>query len=109
VPKNDHGHDDVKPIAELDRVIHEPARLVILTFLYLVDSADLLFLEKQTGLTRGNMGSHLKRLENAGYVGVEKKFVDRIPRTLLHLTDKGRQAFRDYRQQILQVLGTLPG
>ena len=98
---------DVQPIAEIDRLVHEPARLMILTILYVVESADFLYLMRQTGLTRGNLSSHLSKLEVAGYVNVQKEFVDKIPRTLLRLTDQGREAFQIYRQDMLQVLEDL--
>ena len=97
-----------QPLADIDRIIHEPARLIILAYLYVVESADFLFLMRQTGLTGGNLSSHLSKLEAAGYVAIEKKFVDKIPRTLLRLTDKGREAFRVYRQSMKQVLDDLP-
>ena len=97
----------MKRLSELDRVVHEPARLMILAFLYVVQCADFLYLEQQTGMTRGNMASHLRKLEEAGYVMVEKKFVEKIPRTVYHLTDAGRRAFQDYRQQIVSVLATI--
>ncbi|MGD8474098.1 MAG: transcriptional regulator [Anaerolineae bacterium] len=98
---------DIQPIAGIDRLVHEPARLMILTILYVVKSADFLYLMRQTGLTRGNLSSHLSKLEAADYIDVEKEFVDRIPRTLLHLTDTGRQAFQTYRQDMIQVLEDL--
>jgi DNA-binding MarR family transcriptional regulator len=98
---------DIQPIAGIDRLVHEPARLMILTILYVVESADFLYLMRQTGLTRGNLSSHLSKLEAADYIDVEKEFVDRIPRTLLHLTDTGRQAFQTYRQDMIQVLEDL--
>jgi DNA-binding MarR family transcriptional regulator len=80
---------------------------MILTILYVVKSADFLYLMRQTGLTRGNLSSHLSKLEAADYIDVEKEFVERIPRTLLHLTDTGRQAFQTYRQDMIQVLEDL--
>ena len=100
--------DDVQSFTEIDRIIHEPARLLIMTYLYVVESADFLFMERQTGLTRGNLSSHLTKLEAAGYVGIEKTFVRKTPRTLLKLTDEGRTAFRRYRQGMKQVLDDLP-
>jgi DNA-binding transcriptional ArsR family regulator len=78
---------DVQPIAEIDRLIHEPARLMIMAVLYAVESADFVFLLRQTGLTRGNLSSHMSRPEAAGYVDIEREFVDKMPRTLLRLTD----------------------
>ena len=96
--------DTIPDLTSLDRVIHEPARLTILTVLYVVESADFLFLLRQTGLTRGNLSSHLSKLESAGYVKIDKMFVDKIPRTLMHLTDKGMVAFNAYRVQMLNAL-----
>ena len=99
---------DLQPIAEIDRVIHEPARLMILALLYVVESADFLFIMRQTGLTRGNLSSHLSKLEDAGYVMIEKEFLDKRPHTLLHLSEEGRAAFQAYRQSMQQVLDELP-
>ena len=95
---------DLQPIAGIDRLVHEPARLMILTILYVVESADFLYLMRQTGLTRGNLSSHLSKLEAAGYIDVKKEFVDKIPRTLLRLTDNGREAFQAYRQDMIALL-----
>ena len=92
----------------IDRTIHEPARLMIMAYLYVVDSADFLFLERQTGLTRGNLSSHLTRLEAAGYVEITKEFVEKIPRTILRLTPTGRAAFQQYRQGMKEILDGLP-
>jgi DNA-binding MarR family transcriptional regulator len=89
---------------DLDRVIHEPARLVILVQLSFVEEADFLYLGRQTGLTKGNLSSHLAKLEEAGYVRVSKGFVGRIPQTLLALTPEGRRAFERYRERIGTLL-----
>ncbi len=107
--KPDKTNDDLQPIADIDRIIHEPARLMIMAYLYVVESADFLFLMRQTGLTRGNLSSHMSKLEAAGYVAVKKEFVNKIPRTLLWLTKKGREAFDVYRQGMKQVLDSLAG
>jgi len=101
------GREDLQPIAEIDRTIHAPARLMILTTLSVVESADFLFIMRQTGLTRGNLSSHMSKLEDAGYIEIKKEFVDKIPRTLLRLTAKGREAIRAYRENMLQVLEDL--
>ena len=98
----------LQPIANLDRLIHEPARLMILAVLYVVESADFTFLMRQTGLTWGNLSSHMSKLEEAGYIEVEKKFKGKRPNTMLRLTDEGRTAFRDYRHSLKQVLDDLP-
>jgi DNA-binding transcriptional ArsR family regulator len=108
MPTPEPVNQDVQPLAEIDRVIHEPARLAVLGLLSAVDSADFLFVQNQTGLTGGNLSSHMTRLEEAGYVEVIKEFVDRIPRTLLRATKKGRAALRQYKKTMLRVLKGLP-
>jgi DNA-binding transcriptional ArsR family regulator len=99
--------EGLQPITELDRVVHEPARLAILALLYVVESADFLFVMRQTGLTRGNLSSHLSKLEEAGYIEIEKEFLEKKPHTMLHLSDKGRDAFLAYRESMQQILGDL--
>ena len=84
------------PIEDIDRLIHEPARLLILSNLYVVESADFVYIQNQSGLTRGNLSSHMSKLEDAGYIDVQKEFVDKKPRTLLKLTKAGRRAFENY-------------
>jgi DNA-binding MarR family transcriptional regulator len=86
------------PVDGIDRVIHEPARLMIMAHLYVVDSADFLFLMRQTGLTFGNLSSHMAKLEGAGYIEVVKDYVDRKPHTMLRVTARGRAAFEEYRR-----------
>ena len=104
---NEIENEDLQPLADIDRVIHEPARLLILAYLSVVESADFLFLMNQTKLTRGNLSSHLSRLEAVGYVEIKKEFVEKIPRTLLALTEQGRKAFDEYRRNMQQVLDIL--
>ena len=101
----DNEGSDFKPIADVDPVIHAPARLAIMTILHVAQAADFVFLQKQTGLTRGNLSSHLSKLESAEYITVEKKFVERVPRTLLKLTKKGSEEFKKYREQMKRMLG----
>ena len=81
---------------------------MILTYLFVVESGDLVYLMRQTGLTWGNLASHVSKLEEAGYIKIEKEFVDRKPRTWLQLTEAGRTAFQSYRQQMTAALGGLP-
>lgn len=92
---------------EVDRLIHEPARLSIVANLSVVESADATYLLQQTGLTWGNLGSHLTRLETAGYVAIEKGYQGRRPHTTVSLTDEGRAAFRRYRAAMQAALGAL--
>ena len=106
------GEQERKPflpvLENLDRVIHSPARLMILTFLYVVDGGDMVYLASQTGLTWGNLSANVRKLEEAGYVDVEKRFVGRKPQTSVKLTDTGREAYRAYREQLKGVLDDLP-
>src|SRR4051794_4031883 len=78
-------------LPDLDRLVHEPARLAILTVLSSCASADFLFLRSLTGLTNGNLSSHLSKLEAGGLVQIEKRFVDRKPNTVVRLTPAGRE------------------
>ena len=94
---------------QIDRTIHEPARLLITAHLYVVESADYVFLMQNTGLTWGNLSSHLSRLEAAGYVEITKEFVERKPHTMVKLTDEGRSAFNAYRRQMKALFDDLPG
>ena len=92
----------------IDKLIHEPARFNIMALLYVIQSADFLFLQRQTGLTWGNLSSHLAKLERAGYIEVEKEFIGKKPHTMLYLTSNGRNAFESYRKSMKQVLKDLP-
>jgi len=85
-----------RKITELDRVVNEPARLAILIALYELKEADFVFLHRITGITRGNLSAHLKKLEEAGYVEIEKKFVGKKPMTIIRLTREGRRALTRY-------------
>ncbi len=96
-------------LPELDRLIHEPARYNIMALLYVVKRAEFLFVQNQTGLTPGNLSTHVSKLEAAEYVLVEKTFVGKQPRTLLSLTEKGREAFEDYREKMKVLFTTPPG
>lgn len=87
-------------LSDLDRVIHEPARLLLVALLSAVDTADFLFLLKESRLTKGNLSVHLSRLEEAGYLTVKKSFRGKIPHTEYRLTTNGRKAFDKYRKQL---------
>jgi len=95
-------------LENLDRVIHSPARLMILTFLYVVEEGDMVYLLNQTGLTWGNLSANVQKLNDAGYVAVKKSFVASRPQTWVGLTDLGRKSFRAYRRQMKEVLDGLP-
>ena len=103
------ANKDLQPIADLDRAIHSPPRMMIVAYLAAVDSADFIFLMNQVGLTRGNLSSHLNTLEEAGYISIKKEFVEKVPRTLIRLTDEGREAIQTYREQMRTIIDKLLG
>lgn len=94
----------VKALDDIDRLIHEPARLLIMATLFVVEEADFTFLMNQTGLTWGNLSSHISKLEAADYVRINKTFVQKKPQSIASLTDSGRSAFNDYRQSMKGLL-----
>ena len=87
-------------LSNLDRLLHEPSRTIIMAVLHAVESADFLYLLRETGLTKGNLSAHLTRLSEAGYLEIEKTYRGRVPLTLCRLTDDGRKAFENYRRQL---------
>lgn len=98
----------LKGVSDVDKIIHEPGRLNIMALLYVVERADFTFLMGQTGMTRGNLSSHLGKLETAGYVDIEKTFKGKRPLTLLCLTGNGKSAFQAYIRNMKQALEKLP-
>jgi len=99
--------DDIQSLTTIDKVIHEPARLNIMAHLYVIESADFLFMMHQTGLTFGNLSAHMSKLEAAGYIKIIKEFVGKKPHTMLKLTEKGKQAFNEYRMQMKQFFNEI--
>ena len=83
-------------LQDIDRTIHEPARLLLLIYLFSIEKADFTFLKQQTGMTQGNLSSHLNKLESAGYILSEKRFRGKRPLTLIRISDTGREAFTSY-------------
>ncbi len=98
----------VQGITQVDRLLHEPARLLIVASLYALEETDFRYLLNETGLTKGNLSSHLSKLERAGYVDIEKTFRGKIPLTIIRLTEAGRRAFDIYREQLRQIAAGLP-
>jgi DNA-binding transcriptional ArsR family regulator len=94
----------IKRLAEIDRTIHEPSRLMVIALLAAVAKADFQYLHQATGLTKGNLSVHLSKLEEAGVIEVEKTFRGKYPLTICCLTDKGRQMFDEYRKVIKAAL-----
>jgi DNA-binding MarR family transcriptional regulator len=97
-------NQQIRNLSELDRVIHEPGRLMIVALLSAVEKADFLYLLHETEMNKGTLSSHLARLEEAGYVEVTKTFRGKIPQTLLQLTPAGRKTFEEYRRQLKSAL-----
>jgi DNA-binding transcriptional ArsR family regulator len=96
--------NDLRSLADVDRLIHEPSRSIILAILFAVESADFLYLQRETGLTKGNLSVHLSKLEEAGYVSIEKTYRGKVPLTLCRMTGDGRKAFDTYRKQLKQFV-----
>lgn len=96
------------PADWIDPVIHAPARLQIVMQLFVLEAADATFLQNRTGLTWGNLSSHLTKLEKAGYLSVEKTFKGKKPWTMVRLTEEGRRAFQAYRSKMQEALSDLP-
>jgi DNA-binding MarR family transcriptional regulator len=94
---------DLRSLGEVDRLLHEPARLLIASILFSVEEADFLYLLNTTGLTRGNLSTHLSKLEEAGYVQIEKTYRGKLPRTVCRLTPDGRKAFDAYRKKLKEI------
>jgi DNA-binding MarR family transcriptional regulator len=96
---------DWTPFNELDAVIHQPTRLMVLTILASVAEADFTYLLKETGATKGNLSSHLTKLESAGLIEIEKTYRGKVPLTLCRLTGRGRRKLDDY-QKVLDRVAT---
>ena len=97
-------NQQIRTIAALDRVIHEPGRLMVAALLFAVEQADFLYLHHETGMNKGTLSGHISRLEEAGYVEVEKTYRGKVPQTLLRLTGAGRKAFEQYRRKLKEAL-----
>jgi len=95
--------NSIRDLSSLDRLIHEPARLMIMTILFAVEEADFVYLQRECGLTQGNLSSHLSRLEDAEYLTITKTFKGKYPLTICRLTRKGREAFESYSAAMRRV------
>lgn len=92
-------------LPDLNPIVHGKLRLALLSLLAGVEEADFIWLRARTGSTDGNLGAQLLKLEEAGYVSMEKKFVQRKPQTIYRMTDTGRAALTEYVQALRQLLG----
>jgi DNA-binding MarR family transcriptional regulator len=93
-------NDDYSSLTNFDRVLHSPARLTIVAILSAVEEADFVYLLNESGLTKGNLSTHLSKLEQTGYIEIEKTYRGKIPLTLCRLTKNGHKAFKTYRKQL---------
>lgn len=101
------SNNDQPQQVDINKLIHEPARLKILAQLYVVESADFLFIMRQTGLTQGNVSGHLNKLEDAKYVKIEKGYIGKRPQTMISLTKMGREVFKKYVESMRQLFDGL--
>jgi DNA-binding HxlR family transcriptional regulator len=92
-------------LPELNPVVHGKLRLALLSLLSGVEEAEFTWLRQRTGATDGNLGAQLAKLEEAGYVSVKKRFVQRKPQSLYRMTEAGRQALAEYVRALKQLLG----
>lgn len=104
---NEESALDPQEISDLDRVIHSPTRLKIMLVLLSVEEADFTFISRTAGLTRGNLSANLSRLEEAGYIKIEKKFIERVPKTIASITAAGKKALDEYSSILGPILDTL--
>jgi DNA-binding MarR family transcriptional regulator len=100
-------NDDLKSLTDVDRLIHEPSRLMILTILNSVQKADFVYLQRETGLTRGNLSVHLTKLSDAGYIEIQKTFNGKMPQTICQITDTGKAAFIKYTEYLKNVVSKM--
>jgi DNA-binding MarR family transcriptional regulator len=100
--------ENLRAMVNVDRMIHEPSRLVIVAILYFVESVDFLYLLHETQMTKGNLSSHLAKLEESGYVEIEKTYRGKVPLTICRLTKSGRAAFRRYRASLKRAMDSMP-
>ena len=98
---------NVSRLTDVNRLIHEPSRMAILAVLQSVESADFKFLLNMTGLTKGNLSRHASKLEDAGYIAIDKEFEGKVPHTEYRLTAKGRSAFKTYQASMRRLLKAL--
>jgi DNA-binding MarR family transcriptional regulator len=99
---------EFKQLDEIDPLIHSTTRLKVMTYLYLVENIDYVYLKRVTDLSWGNLSRHLTKLEEAGYLATKKSFENKKPKTLIWLTDKGREAYQKYKDNLQQIFDNLP-
>jgi DNA-binding MarR family transcriptional regulator len=106
--KEPQSNVELNALPEIDQVIHTPTRLKILVYLYVVDSLDYVFLQRMTGLPWGSLATHVNKLEEAGYISIEKGYQGKKPHTMIRMTEQGRNSFREYKDKMQELLSSLP-
>lgn len=99
--------EQITAVLEVDKLVHEPARLVLLSILYAVESADFTYLANESGLTKGNLSSHLARLEQIEYITLEKTYRGKMPLTICRITADGGHAFEQYLSHMRNFLQSI--
>lgn len=92
-------------LRELNPLLHSELRLAVMSILIGIESADFVFLRKQTGATAGNLSVQIDKLQRAGYIEVEKSFRGKMPCTVCRMTDTGREAFAEYVDALKSYIG----
>jgi DNA-binding MarR family transcriptional regulator len=100
-------NEEWRTLMDVDKLIHEPSRLMILTILNSVQKADFIYLQRETGLTRGNLSVHLSKLSDAGYIEIQKTFNGKMPQTICQITDTGKAAFIKYTEYLKNVVSKI--
>ena len=98
---------ELNSLLHVDKTIHEPARLMILAYLSVVESADFIFLLNQTTMTQGNLSFHLVKLEEAEYIFIKKQFIGKRPHTMLSITETGRKKLNSYLHDMKGLIDSL--
>jgi DNA-binding transcriptional ArsR family regulator len=97
-------NERIREVSQLDRLIHEPARLQILLFLQEVEEADFLYLQREGGFTQGNLSTHISRLEAAGFIEIQKMFKGKMPLTVCRITAAGERALTNYCAHMMGIM-----
>jgi DNA-binding MarR family transcriptional regulator len=100
-------NEDWRSLTDVDKLVHEPSRLMIMTILSSVEKADFVYLQRETGLTRGNLSVHLTKLGDAGYIEIQKTFNGKVPQTVCQITHTGREAFQKYTEYLKKVVSKI--
>lgn len=95
--------EKIQEINNLDQIIHAKARLLLISYIYLSGRADFRFLHIQTGLTWGNLSTHMSKLETAGYITIKKKIIQKKTYTTAYITKTGKNAFEEYKKRIVSI------